>query len=355
MLGVLLGSSWILTSCSGIVLEKAAKSGANPSLDREATPIIVDAQVSGASVSPLEAQTVLSGEVLTFTLTPDSTFRVSRVVGGDCAAGSWAGDVYTTGPIEESCSVSFAATPVLYFCNQVDSLWTTVGNWFLDDCTEAAGRIPAEGDWVEIYAGSFSDVVDPIVLSGLAGALPVAQASETANITIAPYGRLRPTEGFWFGVTHPTNQVEFVEFSTNASSELRGTVSFADVSSNIGTVMGDASFLNSAYLSTQLGTVLGEVSFPNVPTITVDGVEFAQDASDWQGTLSWDFINGGYNSGEIVGDAGYFGIGTDLALGRVNGSVTLSGSGGFTFAQVSGSLTANDVVYFRPQLAVMLS
>ncbi len=50
------------------------------------------------------SQTVVHGATTTFTLTPDAGYEIDNV-GGDCPAGTLAGNVYTTGPITADCEV----------------------------------------------------------------------------------------------------------------------------------------------------------------------------------------------------------------------------------------------------------
>ncbi len=64
---------------------------------------------SGGSVSPAEAD-ILFGESALFTVTPNSGYSRSSGVGGDCPAGSWSGNSWTSGLIEGECSASFSFT-----------------------------------------------------------------------------------------------------------------------------------------------------------------------------------------------------------------------------------------------------
>ena len=60
-------------------------------------------------VNPSEPQTVADGSTQAFTLFANVGYSVSQVVGGECPAGSWSDNVYTTGPIIADCAVSFSA------------------------------------------------------------------------------------------------------------------------------------------------------------------------------------------------------------------------------------------------------
>ena len=68
----------------------------------------------GGSISPSGDQAVVPGGTLSFTLTPDSGYRIGSV-GGNCSAGVVDGNTYTTGTITGDCSVvaSFNAIPAL--------------------------------------------------------------------------------------------------------------------------------------------------------------------------------------------------------------------------------------------------
>jgi hypothetical protein len=65
---------------------------------------------SNVSISPSGVQSVSSGSTASFTVTANSGYARSNTVGGTCPAGSWSGNVYTTGAISANCSVSFSAT-----------------------------------------------------------------------------------------------------------------------------------------------------------------------------------------------------------------------------------------------------
>lgn len=64
------------------------------------------------SISPNTAQTVVDGATATFTLAADTGYEIDNV-GGDCPAGSFAGNDYTTGAITADCTVvaNFKAVP----------------------------------------------------------------------------------------------------------------------------------------------------------------------------------------------------------------------------------------------------
>jgi hypothetical protein len=75
---------------------------------------------TGGSISPIGAQTVLHNTTKAFTVTANSGYTTDATVGGTCPAGSWSGNVYTTGAILADCTVSFKfskgvnALPAIY-------------------------------------------------------------------------------------------------------------------------------------------------------------------------------------------------------------------------------------------------
>ena len=73
------------------------------------TSFTVNVTADNAAVSPSGSVTVESGKAQAFTVTANSGFTLSAVVGGNCPAGSWSGAVYTTGAIVADCSVAFSA------------------------------------------------------------------------------------------------------------------------------------------------------------------------------------------------------------------------------------------------------
>ena len=63
------------------------------------------------TINPSTPQSVTYGNTLSLTITPNSGYALSTTVGGTCptAGAYWLGDVYTTGPITGSCTVTFSA------------------------------------------------------------------------------------------------------------------------------------------------------------------------------------------------------------------------------------------------------
>ncbi len=62
------------------------------------------------SISPDTAQKVSSLSTQSFTVIANSGYTLLSTVEGTCSLGSWSGATYTTGPIQEDCTVIFSAT-----------------------------------------------------------------------------------------------------------------------------------------------------------------------------------------------------------------------------------------------------
>ncbi|CDZ77183.1 hypothetical protein BN59_01465 [Legionella massiliensis] len=87
------------------------------------------------SISPSSPQTVGYNETASFTVTANPNFNLQAVT-GSCPAGSWNGNVYTTGPITTTCSVQFSAT--------IDSLTVTPNG---DGNVEFSPNFPVNVDY----------------------------------------------------------------------------------------------------------------------------------------------------------------------------------------------------------------
>ncbi len=64
------------------------------------------------AINPSTPQSVASGSKQTFTVTANAGYSLSSAVGGNCPAGSFNGNVYTTGAVAANCSVSFSGSKV---------------------------------------------------------------------------------------------------------------------------------------------------------------------------------------------------------------------------------------------------
>jgi hypothetical protein len=70
-----------------------------------ATHIITPLVGPGGFVTPVDPQTVPEGAEQTFFVSPDDGFLPILRVGGTCPLGRWSGDTWTTGAIDNSCTV----------------------------------------------------------------------------------------------------------------------------------------------------------------------------------------------------------------------------------------------------------
>lgn len=75
------------------------------------TAAVTSGSGSIATANPAQAA---SGATASFTLAPDSGYRVSSTVAGSCAAGSFTGNSYTTGAIVADCTVEFSFEHIIY-------------------------------------------------------------------------------------------------------------------------------------------------------------------------------------------------------------------------------------------------
>ncbi|HDR14063.1 MAG TPA: hypothetical protein ENN79_00970, partial [Desulfobacteraceae bacterium] len=67
----------------------------------------------GGGVDPA-MQIVEPGSEASFTVTPDTGYETSPLVGGTCPVGTWDGDTYSTGSLTANCSVEFSFIPLSY-------------------------------------------------------------------------------------------------------------------------------------------------------------------------------------------------------------------------------------------------
>ncbi|KOR29553.1 hypothetical protein TI04_08335 [Achromatium sp. WMS2] len=76
---------------------------------------------NGGSVIPNTAQSAATGTTKSFVVTPHSGYTRISVVKGNCPAGNWSGNTYTTGLIIGSCNVEFS-----FLC---EACLPSVGGW----------------------------------------------------------------------------------------------------------------------------------------------------------------------------------------------------------------------------------
>jgi hypothetical protein len=163
------------------------------------------------------------------------------------------------GPVQVFPTGTAAAT--LYFNDaEEDGLWTTVGNWWLDDeFSEPAGRLPTSADSVV--------ATESIVASG----------QTVVDFTIGGAAVLT-------GTLTVTGMATFDGSSSNQST-VNGNATFNDSSRNDDTVDGDATFNDS---SSNGGTVDGDATFNDSSGNdgTVDGDATFNDSSSNGGTVN---------------------------------------------------------------------
>ena len=99
------GSGPFSWSCSGV------NGGSGSSCS---APLAYTVTPSGLNVliNPTTVQYVSAGNTSTFSISAQSGFLLSAVVGGSCPQGAWNGQTYTTGSIQSSCNIVFYAFPV---------------------------------------------------------------------------------------------------------------------------------------------------------------------------------------------------------------------------------------------------
>ncbi len=139
----------------------------------------------------------------------------------------------------------------------------TVDNWFLDAAhSQPAGRLPQDGDTINIVVGStlFTDTAPALSLAAYSGAAPAT--GETGNLNIAADGTLTLTAGNWWGTCDALATVTFSGSSVNSGTIL-GNATFNDSSINASTISGDATFNDSSVNS---GTVNGTTTYNYTPT-----------------------------------------------------------------------------------------
>lgn len=65
-------------------------------------------------IDPSDVQIVAYNDTFSFSVAAEASYTLSNVVDGTCAAGTWAGALYTTGPVTEDCTVIFSASEDAY-------------------------------------------------------------------------------------------------------------------------------------------------------------------------------------------------------------------------------------------------
>ena len=223
----------LLTSCghglpSSVTLPTPS---ATPSATPSTTPATFQVTASGAhlTISPASVQTVNSGATQSFTVTSAFGFLRLDTVGGTCAAGGWANNMYNTGVITADCTVIFNALILGSQILPASQGWTgvTYGNsvyaavawgsataaYSADGATWTATTIPT-GNWQAITYG---------------GGTFVAIANGTTDAVTSPNGitwtaRTLPYPRAWQSVAYGNGTFVAVAKSGDISRSTNGGV-----------------------------------------------------------------------------------------------------------------------------------
>ena len=197
-------------------------------------------------VNPSEPQTVADGSTQAFTLFANVGYSVSQVVGGDCPAGSWSDNVYTTGPIIADCAVSFSAaidtftvtssgdgnetispsTPQTVEYDSTQSFVVTANTGFAVSL-DVGGTCPT-GSWSDnVYTTGTITSDCAVIFAAAASATTITASLSTLNLATSGTNRVivftntgsAPTSGL---------QAQFPTFPVGTSSD------FADCASGLG-------------------------------------------------------------------------------------------------------------------------
>lgn len=142
---------------------------------RAAAQLIISPSVDAhLTVNPSANQSVSTGSTLSFTLTASASYVVSTAVGGTCPAGSWAGNVYTTGTLTADCTVIFSSTPAGGMGAGWTPSWASMlAYWSLEETTYGT---------VNGGAADFADLGPAGINNGThSGAITTGAAGKTGN------------------------------------------------------------------------------------------------------------------------------------------------------------------------------
>lgn len=153
------------------------------------TPSVVGGH---GSIDPSQAVTVANGATTHFTLTADAGYHID-VIGGTCAAGSLAANVYTTGAITANCTVtaSFAANVAAAVAvSSGDTQSAVVNHAFgapLTVLVTDAGGLPVAGATVTFSAPASGAGAALSAMTATTGADGKASVTATANGIVGSY------------------------------------------------------------------------------------------------------------------------------------------------------------------------
>jgi hypothetical protein len=152
----------------------------------------------GLNITPSEPQTVTDGSTQAFTVTAETNYTATQDVGGSCPAGSWSGDVYTTGPITADCTVAFGVT--------MDTYTVTVSGTNV--------TIDPSGSQATCTGSGSTYTCGPVNPDGVVYFVVAATSGHTLSMTV---GGTCPAGG-WSGTSYTTGAITAnctVEFSAN--------------------------------------------------------------------------------------------------------------------------------------------
>jgi hypothetical protein len=256
------------------------------------TTYTITASGSHVIITPGGLMNVKAGSTQAFSLLAEENYALSSAVGGTCPSGNWMGNVYTTGPIESDCTLSFSAmlesftvTPsgthvminpslpqlvdgggTAAFTVTADTGYTTA---------QAAGGTCAAGSWTgAVYTTGPVSMNCTVTFSAGIDTFQVS-ASGDGNETITPSG----SQSVSYGATQSFTVVASTGYSTSAA--VGGTCAAGSWSENVyttGPVTGDCTVVFGATLLQFQVTAMGDSWETFTPT-TAQTVSYGQTQS----------------------------------------------------------------------------
>ena len=140
---------------------------------------------SHGSVSPNTATGVATNGTLAITATPDTGYSNHTAVGGTCLAGSWTGNVYTTGAVSSDCTATFT-----FDINQYTLTYTAGANGSITGSSPQTVNYGASGSSVTAVPATgyhFTTWSDSVVTAARTDTNITANLSVTATFAINTY------------------------------------------------------------------------------------------------------------------------------------------------------------------------
>jgi len=185
----------------------------------------VTASGTNTTIGPSTAQTVLSGAQQAFTVTGASGYLPATIVGGTCPAGSWSGNVYSTGAVTANCTVTFSANALAFSptSGPVGTLVTVTGGNFSTVQSATAGGQSA------IVVGASSSSLTLLVMPGSTSgeiSLTTSQFSATSSssftVSASSVSATQQAKLVGTGATGNANQGYSVSLSADGNTALLG-------------------------------------------------------------------------------------------------------------------------------------